>query len=158
MQGFIESRESLPKGITRIFISHKQQDRNEALRVGWLANKAGHYFWLDVLDPTLASGHLNPIQTAAVIEMALLNCTHVIALITPRSEKSRWIPYEYGRVKEPLPYSLNAASWLHPRTQFPIPEYLYLGALTNSEKGIMCCLSPQQPPISWSRPWPPALP
>src|SRR6266481_3353215 len=53
----------VPGGITRIFISHKQQNREEALRVAWLANQAGHHFWLDILDPTLNGTLLNPIQT-----------------------------------------------------------------------------------------------
>lgn len=143
---------SLPNAITRVFVSHKQQDRDEALRVAWLATQAGHYFWLDILDPVLASGRLNPFQTAAAIEMALLNCTHVIALITPQSGASRWIPYEYGRVKEPTPHALNAASWLHPQTAQPIPEYLYLGAPTKSEPDISRWLSPRPQGLPWSGP------
>jgi hypothetical protein len=143
---------SLPNLMTRVFVSHKQQDRDEALRVAWLTNQAGHYFWLDILDPVLASGRLSPFQTAAAIEMALLNCTHVIALITPQSGASRWIPYEYGRVKEPTLYALNVASWLHPQTPQPIPEYLYLGALTKTEPDILRWLSPHRASLPWSGP------
>jgi hypothetical protein len=51
----------LPDSITRIFISHKQENRDETLRVAWLANDAGHYFWLDILDPNLYGTLLNPI-------------------------------------------------------------------------------------------------
>jgi hypothetical protein len=63
----------LPGGITRVFISHKQENRDEALRVAWLANQAGHHFWLDILNPTLNGTPLSPILTACVIEMGLLN-------------------------------------------------------------------------------------
>jgi hypothetical protein len=61
----------------------------------------------------LSGGTLSPFQTACVIEMALLNCTHVVALVTPESVPSRWIPYEYGNVKEPTPYLLNPVCWLY---------------------------------------------
>jgi hypothetical protein len=149
----------LPGGITRVFVSHKKENRDEALRVAWLANQAGHHFWLDVLDPTLTGTPLNPIQIAGTIEMALLNCTHVIALLTPKSVPSRWIPYEYGRVKEPTPYTLNAASWLHQVSN--IPEYLELGILCQTENHITRWLvgpGPGNAPSPWIPPEPPTLP
>ena len=89
---------ALPGAITRVFISHKKENRDEALRVAWLANQARHHFWLDILDPTLRGTLLNPIQTACVIEMGLLNCSHIIALITPKrlfSNSRRVIPNSF---------------------------------------------------------------
>jgi hypothetical protein len=151
----------LPGGITRIFISHKQENRDEALRVAWLANQAGHHFWLDILAPTLNGTALNPIQTACVIEMGLLNCSHVIALVTPESRPSRWIPYEYGRVKEPTPYGLNSACWLHPTQYSNVAEYLFLGTQTRTEEHITRWLGgpgPGNRPVSWADPAPPKLP
>ncbi len=151
----------LPRKITRIFISHKQQNRDEALRVAWLASQAGHHFWLDILDPTLNGTSLNPIQTACVIEMGLLNCSHVIALITPESRPSRWIPYEYGRVKEPTPYALNSACWLHPTQYSSVAEYLYLGAQTRTEAhitGWMAMPGSGNRTAPWADPDPPKLP
>jgi hypothetical protein len=142
-----------------VFVSHKQENRDDALRIAWLANQSGHYFWLDILDPTLRGTPLNPIQTACVIEMALLNCTHVIALITPKSIPSRWIPYEYGRVKEPTPYALNAACWLYKVAS--IPEYLELGTLCAKEDHITRWLGRPgvgNAPAPWPPPVPPALP
>jgi hypothetical protein len=148
----------LPGGVTRVFVSHKQQDRDEALRAAWLANKSGHYFWLDILNPVLASGRLNPLQIAAAIEMALLNCTHVLALMTPNSAASRWIPYEYGRAKGPAASAVNAACWIHPLTILPVPEYLHLGPLTHTEPHIDAWLFPPGPSIPWIGTVPPPLP
>ena len=147
-------------GITRIFISHKQENRDEALRVAWLANQAGHHFWLDILAPTLNGTPPNPIQTARVIEMALLNCSHVIALITTESCPSRWSPYEYGRVKEPTQYALNAACWLHSTQYSNVAEYLFLGTQTRTEEQITGWLGPPGPGnrrTSWTGPVPPKL-
>jgi hypothetical protein len=145
-----------PHGIKRVFVSHKQENRSEALRVAWLAQQEGCYYWLDILEPTLQGGSLSNVQIAGIIEIALLNCTHVIALITPESVKSRWIPYEYGRAKEPTPYALNAASWLHPNAQKPIPEYLYLGVITKHEHEIRRWL--HSGPAIVSPPWNGAVP
>jgi hypothetical protein len=149
-----------PNGVTRIFVSHKQENREEALRVAWLVQNAGHHYWLDILEPALQSGPLDAILIAGIIEMALLNCTHVIALITPESVRSRWIPYEYGRAKEPTPYALNAACWLHPKVAPPIPEYLYLGVGTRDEMGINAWLArtPAKGSGSWSGDVPVELP
>lgn len=151
----------LPGGITRVFISHKQENRDEALRVAWLANQAGHHFWLDILNPTLNGTPLSPILTACVIEMGLLNSSHVIALITPESRPSRWIPYEYGRVKEPTVYALNSACWLHSSQYFNIAEYLFLGTQTRIENDITVWLGAPGPgnrPIPWNGPTPLKLP
>ncbi len=122
----------------RLFISHRQADVAPALRIAWLANDAGFEYWLDVLDPTLkAAKPASSLLTAAIIEMALLNCTHVIAVMTPATRGSLWLPYEYGRVKEDLPFSLDAACWLHPKlSPQDFPEYLVLGAQTRSEKSV----------------------
>jgi hypothetical protein len=39
---FLRPRGALPGQGTRIFISHKQENRDEALRVGWIVNQLGH--------------------------------------------------------------------------------------------------------------------
>src|ERR1700675_500800 len=152
---------ALPGAITRVFISHKKENRDEALRVAWLANQAGHHFWLDILNPILRGALLNPIQTACVIEMGLLNCSHIIALIMPESHASRWITYEYGRVKEPTVYALNSACWLHSTQYSNIAEYLFLGPQTQTEDDITGWLGAPgrgNRPTPWTDPIPLKLP
>jgi hypothetical protein len=127
----------------RIFVSHRQPDKNYALRMAWLAKQQNFAYWVDVLDPNLKAApsipaRLRPLITACIIEMALLNCSHVIALITPRSPGSAWIPYEYGRVKVRGVVSFNAAAWLHPRyARKKFPEYMLLGERTTTEPQIL---------------------
>jgi hypothetical protein len=92
---FLQNVQALP-GRTlsqpRVFVSHRMVDVAYAERIAWLASqKAGLEYWLDVHDPvlrlagtTLSAGHVVYAMTvAAIIEMALLNCTHVIAAHTP---------------------------------------------------------------------------
>ena len=85
----------------RALHSHRQKDAVLARRVAWLAAKARFQFWLDDLDPHLAlvpALRLNPnlealLIIACLIEIALLNCSHVLAVITPRTRGSMWVPY-----------------------------------------------------------------
>ena len=124
----------------RVFISHRQDDVHPARRIAWLATRARFEYWLDVEEPRLAG--LQPsadtLLVACLIELALLNCSHVLAVITDRTRGSMWVPYEYGRVKK-LPAGSQAGCWLAPSVRvFPLtPEYLQLGVVTTIEDEIV---------------------
>jgi hypothetical protein len=120
----------------RVFISHRRCDKNEALRVAWLANAKRFDYWLDILDPNIAAASLNPnlsgnrqaVLLAAIIEMALLNCTHVLAVMTKNVLGTMWMPYEYGRVKDSALTSVRAAGWFDQSWHLSnVPEYFHLG-------------------------------
>ncbi|WP_235299666.1 toll/interleukin-1 receptor domain-containing protein [Portibacter marinus] len=110
----------------RVFISHRQADEQIARRVATMLRIAGIYYWLDVLDPQLQNTNITSIQTANIIEIALLNCTHVVAIMTDNSFGSTWIPYEYGRVKDKRLIIKNAIAYKYNLTR-PLPEYMELG-------------------------------
>jgi hypothetical protein len=128
--------------LPRLFVSHRRSDEPRARDVAALAQAAGFQVWLDVLDPVF-QGLLQPGQDyeptpreiAIFIEIALLNCTHVIAVITPDTRGSMWVPYEYGRVKDSSPHSLRAACWIDARVT-DAPEYLELGVRTATDAEI----------------------
>jgi len=130
--------------IPRLFVSHRQSDRDYALRAAWLATQQGFHFWLDVLNPALQNlphRNLPPQQqalvTAIIIEMGLLNSSHVLALVTRNAPGSLWIPYEYGRVKANRLFSVQAGCWIDKQsTQQAKAEYLELGITTSSEPDI----------------------
>ena len=117
-----------------LFISHRQSDKQEALRVAYIATALGYDIFLDILDPYLQQAS-NPYLIANRIELALLNSTHVIAMITPNTRGSMWVPYEYGRVKDHKPISSSAGCWIHPQVQ-QIAEYLHLGEVNHTENEI----------------------
>lgn len=143
----------------RIFVSHRQVDEQVALRLAWLAQDGGWGYWLDLVDLDSATRQLaalekwlgrpaTPIEisilTAAIIEMGLLNCTHVIAAMTKNTKGSQWVPYEYGRIKEATPVAMNAASWWDATTLPKIedlPEYLYLAPVLANETRIRAWLA-----------------
>ena len=133
----------------RLFISHQQNDAAWADRIACLATSNGLDYWLDIHDPTLKWANGLPITGAAqavliagIIEMALLNCKYVIAVHTAQTAGSKWIPDEFGRVKEHLLVSDDAAGWYHPAVQAAaVPEYFELGRKTYGE-------SPNAPSIA----------
>lgn len=144
-----------PINCPRVFISHKQEDKNYALRIAELAVQAKFYYWLDVVDPFLniinskkvvinsipiiLSPKQEALLIAAIVEMALINCTHVLAAITVKSRSSRWIPYEYGRVKNSPTIVSDATCWVSPKVdKSDIAEYMLLGIVkyTDHEVGL----------------------
>jgi hypothetical protein len=141
----------IPFHCPRLFVSYRQSDRAWALRIAWLAKQKGFDFWLDVMDPKLNHPSVRglpppqrAIATASIIEMGLLNCSHIIALITPNTKGSEWVPYEYGRVKDVPPTSIQAACWRHPdHPMAALPEYLLLGVVNHSEAQIESWLEDQ---------------
>ncbi len=132
----------------RLFVSHRRIDVAKAARISWLADQEGFEFWLDALDPSLVqlqaligtgtvSPHQAALATAAIIEMALLNSTHVIATMTMNTKGSQWVPYEYGRAKDAKPITVKAGCWVdRTLSSGSLPEYLYLGKQTYSETDI----------------------
>jgi hypothetical protein len=138
----------------RVFVSHRQADKCCALRIAWLAWEEGFDYWLDIIDlaPALdkqieaieqqqgypITEFQKSVLTAAIIEMALLNCTHVLATMTDKTKGSMWVPYEYGRIKEKLLICVQASCWWDSSSpsKVALPEYLHLGTIHGKEDDI----------------------
>lgn len=132
----------------RLFISHQRADEQLALTVRSLAKAAGFEVWLDVLDPALLDLAGQPLSSdqyavalASIIEIALLNSTHVIAIVTEASAASRWIPYEYGRVKDPQILSQAVAAYMVPGKKGSLAEYMHLGEICKTDVEVQAWLN-----------------
>jgi hypothetical protein len=113
----------------RAFVSHRHGDEKYAERIAHLADQAGFFYWLDVvnLPPPGEIATMSALSIALRIEMALLNCSHVVAVYTDATAGSTWVPYEYGRVKEPVLSSTKCCTWLYVRNaNTTTPEWLEL--------------------------------
>jgi hypothetical protein len=94
-------------GTPRVFVPHRQKDAAVAEQIAWQASEAAKDYWLDLHDANLqlANRTIPPsdprcaLIIAAIIEIALLHCTHVIATHTQNSLGSKWVPYELARAK-----------------------------------------------------------
>jgi hypothetical protein len=130
----------------RVFVSHRQADEKWGRRIVWLASRrAGLEYWLDVHDPLLRlAGNMLPpsdpryhVVVAAIIEMALLNRTHVIAAHTLQSPGSKWIPYELGRAKGRAVISRQAAGWFETGVEpASCGEYVFLADIRRSDPAV----------------------
>jgi TIR domain len=127
-----------------VFISHQRDDGDKGERVACLVEHHGIDSWLDVHDPTLALVNQLPTSdprraalVAAIVEIALLSSTHVIALYTSHSAKSKWIPYELGRAKARRLASPQAAIWLEGgQVVSNCGDYVLLTVVTEDEAGV----------------------
>jgi TIR domain len=105
-----------------VFMSHQRSDAGWAERIAELACEHGLDYWLDIHDPVLMLANQNipptdlryPVIIAAIIEMALLNATYLIAVHSDKSLASKWVPYELGRVRDRRIQSRNVGGWFHP--------------------------------------------
>jgi hypothetical protein len=137
-----------------VFISHRQADEARAENVAKIVSAEGYDYWLDIHDPLLkwatpvVTGPAGAALLAGIIEIALLNSTHVIALHTSHSAGSKWIPYELGRAKARSIFSTQAAGWFE-TTNLPetCGEYVYLTWQTFSDPDIQNWLRLRQPSV-----------
>ena len=139
--------------VPRVFVSYKSQDRDYALRLAYLCDQQGFEYWLDVEDPVLTGVSRTPssqqkaVLIATIIEIALLNSTHVIATMTKLTEQSTWVPYEFGRVKDQTVVADESCSWVHPIQRPKLAEYLYLCPYVETENAVENWLEDQR--LKW---------
>jgi hypothetical protein len=127
-----------------VFISHQRNDADKGERVACLVEHHAIDSWLDVHDPTLALVNQLPPNdprraalVAAIVEIALLSSTHVIALMTAYSAQSKWVPYELGRAKARRIASPQAAIWLASgQTVAHCGDYVLLTVVTRDEPAV----------------------
>ena len=142
-----------PPANPRVFISHRQDAPKRGERIADIASQRGLDYWLDIHDPNLKNaqlfqGALGPLRyaivIAAIIEMALINCTHVVAAHTLSTQQdiqwvpSQWIPYEFGRAKARGIVTAQAAGWFQP----PIApekrgEYVLLANVLRTDQEVV---------------------
>jgi hypothetical protein len=162
--------------VCRVFVSHQQKDSAYAERIAFLATQHRFDYWLDIHDPLLIRANQilptndprYPIIIAAIIEIGLLNSTHVVAVHTQNSFASKWVPYELGRAKARQIRSDQAAGWFSPKVQpSNFGEYVLLAVIMHGgEKDLLSWLRSQSQsshtkkcvpaPVHWNLP-PPAL-
>lgn len=133
-------RQPKPTKCPTIFISHRQVDLLTAIRLANIALKEGFEVWLDVWDPDLTvldkmglPKNVQSILLACIVEMGLINCTHVLACLTAHTKGSFWVPYEYGRIADVTLNYQPACAYIDPGFATQLPEYLYLGRLAHND-------------------------
>jgi len=112
-----------------VFISHKQEDELHAREVFSVLTRNGVEAYLDVLDPHMGA-QTSGALTAHIIEM-LSKCTHIIPVVTDKTERSWWVPFEIGIATEK---GRSIASYV-PRVM-ALPEFLHEWPYLSSTKEL----------------------
>ena len=99
-----------------VFISHKLEDKELALRMSQYLKSQGVSTYVDVLDPTLKT---TDDITRTIIER-LKQCTHLMALVSNFTERSWWVPFEIGVATE----TERRISTYQTSTVTKLPEFL----------------------------------
>ena len=136
-----------------LFISHRMNDVNNALHIVGVATQCGYDYWLDVHDPRLLAANKVPLSSpaqeiliAAVIEIALLNVTHVVALQTNRSLGSQSFPTSLDGQRPGSSFPNRTAGWYYPSVLANSrAEYMHLVETTTSDAEIRAWLTRPRP-------------
>jgi hypothetical protein len=85
-------------GVTCIFISYQQQDKEAAEKVAAYLDKAGIDIYFDVYDKELRIHHQNknPKKVTEAICNGINNSSHMLVIVSPNTVKSNWVPFEIG--------------------------------------------------------------
>src|SRR5688572_22316939 len=108
-----------------IFISHKREDSDMAKVVASNLMEMNVDVWLDVLarlpeQPSTPAEHL---KITEAIETGLQSSTHLLALVTPHTKGSWWVPFEIGSCRA---LGRGLAFLLH-RDVSDLPSYMVVG-------------------------------
>ena len=76
-----------------VFVSHKSDDRGQALELARVIQGEGLSSWVDVLDPNVAGD--GP-TLDDYIERVLSRTFSLLALVTDVTHESWWVPFEIG--------------------------------------------------------------
>ena len=82
-----------------VFISHKKEDEDAALAIGnFLTEIVGVHIYLDIIDGALqkATQIENDVMIVNSIKKGLEYSTHLLCLISDKTQLSWWVPYEIG--------------------------------------------------------------
>ncbi len=115
----------------KVFISHQQQDSLLAGRIA--ARLRIHHqidSYLDLIDPNVRRGE----DLAAHLRKTMGTCTQLLAVVSPATRESQWVPWEVGVATEkdfPLATFSDAFTpppeflrkWPYLRTDADLDEY-----------------------------------
>ncbi len=85
-------------GVKCVFISYQKKDREAAIKVAEYLQGAGIDVYIDVYDSELRIQHQNdnPKEVTKAICNGINNSSHMLALISPDTMYSTWVPFEIG--------------------------------------------------------------
>ena len=100
-----------------VFISHRTIDKQLAERVyGRLTQIHQIKCWIDSVN-----AQSDPLTITQQILSGINDCTHLLAVVTPNTDGSWWVPYEIGVADQ----GARAITTFTELTKLTLPEYLW---------------------------------
>jgi len=94
-----ESRASfLTNGVKCVFISYQKDDKTAAVKVADYLIASGIDVYIDLYDAELKPQVQNnkPKEVTQLILKGINNSSHMLAIVSPNTIQSRWVPFEVG--------------------------------------------------------------
>lgn len=117
-----------------IFLSYASEDRNTVTKIGEYIQNAGFDIYLDIFDKGLqqAVSEGDPSAITKNIENGLSVSTNVFCIVSEKTVKSWWVPYEIGfgkKADKPL-------ATLTLKDTVTIPSYLEITQIIRGTKSL----------------------
>jgi len=113
---------------TCIFVSHKKEDAIKAREITNYIMDCGIDVFFDENDEILSNPEMNsdPVKVTNAINKALQRSTHMICILSNKTQQSWWVPYEIGYVSNNRAFSISDIGILLIKNIIHLPEYLFL--------------------------------
>jgi TIR domain len=110
-----------------VFVSHQRADEASARHVAAYLSIEGIKNYLDVLDPALKDAT----AVTGIILANIRKCTHLLAVVTPATSQSWWVPFEIGVATEG-----DRRIATYGATGVSLPEYLRVWPVLTNQDGL----------------------
>ena len=124
-------RSSATSSGTCVFISHKREDAEQARIIARTLMELSIDAWLDLVElhcTTPATPEEHKALTES-IECGMNNSSHLLALITPKTKGSWWVPFEIGTCRS----SKKDLAFLVNKEVVDRPSYLTVGEVLDDQ-------------------------
>jgi hypothetical protein len=125
-----------------VFISYRAKDREVALKIVRKFREHNIEFYLDIIDEESINSTSNITE---VITKNIKRCTHLIAIISPNTKGSWWVPFEIGEAsiinRRICSFAYNTNGYSLTKSNMYIyksflPEYLHKWPILLNEKDV----------------------
>lgn len=130
---------------TCIFLSHKKEDKPACKKIAEYLSNAGIDYYLDEEDEDLqlAATVNDPIKITEAIKEGIKNSTHMLVVISEKTYRSQWVPFEvgYGQsaiidskiIKDRLKLSVLTLKDISEKT---LPDFLQIANIITGTKSL----------------------
>ena len=110
-----------------VFISHKKENKKEALLILYYLGSKGIKCYIDALDPELQTTD----DITNILMKRVRECTHLMAVVSGYTKTSWWVPFEIGVASE-----IDRRITSYQLSEVSLPEFLTKWPILQNEKDL----------------------